>query len=298
MRLSHFFSKRLCNMVFFGLLITIFLITTFCCISPSFGNLAAQVNNDNKDTPVQFPVVMYHLVVKNPKGKNRFIISEQTLEQDFKYLSDNGYTTIIVKDLIDYVENGKELPEKPIMITFDDGAYNNYLYALPLAKKYNSKFVFSPIGKHADRFTEVSDENPNHAHANWNHIKEMADSGVVEIQNHTYDMHSPKGARIGCKKRKSESVEQYKQKLSDDLMKMQNLVAEKTGTTPTAFVYPFGAYSDCSKDIIKEMGFKATFLCESKINYITRDPDSLHGLKRFLRLPGVSSESFFIKILN
>ena len=298
MRLHHFFSKRLCNMVFFGLLITVFLITTLCCASPSFVNIAAEAGNENNDTPVKIPVVMYHLVFKKANSRNKFIISEKTLEEDFKYLSNNGFTTILVKDLIDYVENKGELPEKPIMLTFDDGAYNNYLYALPLAKKHNVKFVFSPIGIHADRYTEISEENPRYAHANWTHIKELADSGIVEIQNHTYDMHSSKGARLGCKKRRGESVEKYKQKLSDDLMKMQKLVTEKTGTTPTAFVYPFGAYSECSKDIVKELGFKATFLCENKMNHITRDPNSIHGLYRFLRPPGKSSEKFFDKILS
>lgn len=250
---------------------------------------------ENCSREKRLPVLMYHLILKNPGNSNKFIVPQSVFEEDLKYIKNHGYTTILVQDLIDYTENKKELPEKPILLTFDDGAFNNYLYAFPLAKKYEAKFVFSPIAKEAERYTKAHDENPTYSHANWEKISEMSKSGLVEIQNHTYNMHSNKNSRIGCTKKRNESVEEYKQKLSEDIRKSQELISQNTGVTPTAFFYPYGAKSDCSEEILKSLGFKATFLCESKINIISRNPECLFGLKRFIRPPGVPTEKIFSK---
>lgn len=250
---------------------------------------------ENCSREKRLPVLMYHLILKNPGNSNKFIVPQSVFEEDLKYIKNHGYTTILVQDLIDYTENKKELPEKPILLTFDDGAFNNYLYAFPLAKKYEAKFVFSPIAKEAERYTKAHDENPTYSHANWEKISEMSKSGLVEIQNHTYNMHSNKNSRIGCTKKRNESVEEYKQKLSEDIRKSQELISQNTGVVPTAFFYPYGAKSDCSEEILKSLGFKATFLCESKVNIISRNPECLFGLKRFIRPPGVPTEKIFSK---
>lgn len=250
---------------------------------------------ENCSREKRLPVLMYHLILKNPGNSNKFIVPQSAFEEDLKYIKNHGYTTILVQDLIDYTENKKDLPEKPILLTFDDGAFNNYLYAFPLAKKYEAKFVFSPIAKEAERYTKAHDENPTYSHANWEKISEMSKSGLVEIQNHTYNMHSNKNSRIGCTKKRNESVEEYKQKLSEDIRKSQELISQNTGVTPTAFFYPYGAKSDCSEEILKSLGFKATFLCESKVNIISKNPECLFGLKRFIRPPGVPTEKIFSK---
>ena len=113
-------------------------------------------NSENSTEFVKLPVIMYHFVLKNSNTKNKFTISESTFEEDLKYIKNNNYTTILVQDLINYTENKTNLPEKPILLTFDDGAYNNYLYAFPLAKKYNMKFVFSPICHETEKYPETA----------------------------------------------------------------------------------------------------------------------------------------------
>lgn len=277
--------------IIFAVILLLIAFSLFCI---SFYSHKADESQSQSDC-VQLPIVMYHMVLKNPGVKNRFMVSVATLEEDIKYIKQNGYSTILIKDLIEYTESKKELPPKPILLTFDDGSYNNYLYAFPLAQKYNIKFVFSPIGKEADRFTKTVDEKPEYAYANWNQISEMASSGLVEIQNHTYDMHSSKKPRIGCVQKKGESANHYKESLAKDLLKSQKLIKEKTGSEPTAFFYPFGAYSECSDEIVKSLGFKATFICESKINTIRKDPECLFKLYRFLRPPGIPAKKFFSK---
>lgn len=256
----------------------------------------SQRQNINPDE-VKLPILMYHMVLKKPHKENKFTVSEKTFEEDLIYIKNNGFETILISDLILFTQGKKDLPEKPILITFDDGAYNNFLYAFPLAQKYGAKFVFSPIAKESERYTKIKDENPLYAHANWETISKMSSSGIVEIQNHTYDMHSFGKPRIGCKKRSDESLQNYEIALKNDLNKAQNLIEKNTGKLPTAFFYPFGAKSDCSEKIIRSLGFKATFICESKINTIKKNnPESLFKLGRFLRPPNVSTEVFFKKL--
>ncbi len=292
MKVKIFIPKKLKKNIILAASLSVLFITSLFCVSFCLH----ENNSSNKSESIKLPVIMYHLILKNPGSKNRFIVSEKIFENDLKYIKNNGFTTILVKDLINYTENKKELPEKPILLTFDDGAYNNYLYAFPLAQKYNAKFVFSPIGKEADRYEKSHDENPSYSHTNWGKIIEMSKSELVEIQNHTYNMHGSKKPRIGCTKAKNETDEKYKENLAKDLLKEQKLIEEKTGIKPTAFFYPFGAISDKSEEIIKSLGFKATFDCENKMNFITKDPTCLFRLHRFLRPPDVSSEEFFEKI--
>ena len=112
-------------------------------------NVIFSVASETEDT-VRLPIIMYHSIQKNNKAKSKFIITPEEFEGDLKYIKDNGYTTIVMQDLIDFVYENKELPEKPIMLTFDDGYYNNYLYAFPLVKQYECKIILSPIGKQSD----------------------------------------------------------------------------------------------------------------------------------------------------
>ena len=62
----------------------------------------------------RLPILMYHLILKNPGNSNKFIVPQNAFEEDLKYIKSHGYTTILVQDLIDYTENKKDLPDKPI----------------------------------------------------------------------------------------------------------------------------------------------------------------------------------------
>ena len=239
------------------------------------------------------PVIMYHSILKDSSLQGRYVVSPSQLESDLKYLSENGYTSVTIADLIAFVEEGIPLPEKPVMLTFDDGYYNNYLYAFPLMKKYGFKMVLSVIGKYSDDFSNTADENAYYSHCTWDQLREMELSGYVEVQNHSFDMHSIDKGRNGTKKNSWESVENYKEILSKDILKCQNYLVEQSGITPMAFTYPFGAISSESVDILKELGFKASFSCENKMNLITRDPDCLFGINRFIRPSGEASETYF-----
>lgn len=242
---------------------------------------------------IRLPIVMYHSVFEKNQGK--YVVSPQTVESDMRYLKTNGYTAVTVGDLLAYVDQGRTLPKKPIMLTFDDGYYNNYAYVYPLARKYGEKVVISPVGSYTDSVTGGDADHPAYSYLTWGEIAEMAGSGFVEIQNHSYDLHESSG-RLGAGKRAGESTAAYTALLERDLRKMQEEMKENTGYEPTAFVYPYGMVSREAVPIVKAIGFQASMTCQSKVNVITRDPECLYGLGRFLRPPWTSSGEYFRRI--
>lgn len=255
---------------------------------------AALLASTAPDGSIPLPVVMYHGLVREKKYQNKFFIDPKLFESDLVYLKENNYTPIFVSDLIAYVDDGVPLPERPVLITFDDGFYNNYLYAYPLLREYNMKAVISVLGNLSDKYSKINDRHPYYSYLTWNDIRELGASGYFEVQNHSYNMHEHgKGSRRGSMQKQGESLEQYRNALINDVGGMQNRIYEVTGQRPTAFAYPFGFISSSSKDILKEMGIRSTFSCAEGLNYITRDPECLYRLKRVCRAPGKSSAEFF-----
>lgn len=186
-------------------------------------------------------------------------------------------------DLIEFAYSGAPLPEKPVVLTFDDGYYNNLTYAYPLMEKYGMKFVISLVGKYTDIYSETYDPNPNYAHLSWEDAVNMTKSGIVEFQNHTYNLHSLDSGRVGCKKKKGEDIAHYTELLNSDVGGMQNKMREKLGAGAEVFTYPYGGVSEASFDIIKSLGFKASLSCSEGINRLTGKPEELYMLKRCLR---------------
>ena len=249
----------------------------------------------NSDEYIKIPIIMYHSILKDPARSNKYTITPAVLEEDLKYIKANGYETITISDLISYVYADKPLPPKPIILTFDDVHYNNYGYLYPLLEKYDMKAVISIVGSYTDKFSETDEANLNYSYLRWKDINELISSGRVEFQNHTYNLHDNTHGRIGAKKKKGESDDEYKKILEEDINKLQNEFKENTGYVPTCFTYPFGGISNSSLDIIKELGFKASLSCEEGINKITKNPNSLYLLKRYNRPSYVSTYNIFKK---
>ena len=242
-------------------------------------------------------ILMYHSLLKDPARHGKYVVSPDLFESDLKYLKEHGYSFVGIQELIDFVYSGAPLPKKSIVITFDDGYYNNYLYAYPLLEKYDAKMVISVIGKYTDLY---DGEKPNayYSHVTWDMINEMLASGRVEIGNHTYSMHT-NGERRGSKKIKGETDEHYSKILTEDIGKLQAEMFEHTGTYPSVYTYPFGAISNASFGIIADMGFLASLSCAEKPSTVTRgNPESLRCLGRFLRPTKISSADFFEKKIN
>lgn len=272
------------------------LLAAMICVGVLFAAVFS-VNAKTDADSVAVPIVMYHSVLEDTSRHGKYVISPNDFESDLEYLKENGYQTILIEDLINYTRGGT-LPEKPILLTFDDGYYNNYLYAFEAAKKHNAKFVISPIGYYADAYTESGECNAYYSHATWQQLREMAESCLVEVQNHSYDLHKSDGGAMGAKAVSGESEEQYSRRLSADLLKAQQLIEDNVGRRPTAMVYPFGAISKSTPEIVRSLGFAVTLTCEEKNSTVTRSPESLYNLGRFLRPAGISSREFFEKTMG
>ncbi|WP_040196053.1 polysaccharide deacetylase family protein [Candidatus Soleaferrea massiliensis] len=251
-----------------------------------------------EDQGIFLPIVMYHSVVEDAGKACDYIITADTLESDLRYLKQNGYTPVLSKDLIGYVKDGTPLPEKPVMITFDDGCYNNLSYVLPLLKQYEMKAVVSVVGAYSDRAVEENDPNPLYAYLTWADIRALHESGCVEIGNHTYDMHEENGARRGCTIKAGESEADYQSALREDLGGLQKKLQDECGVKPVLFAYPYGFISDESRPVMEQLGFQVTLSCYDKKNYITRQKECLFGLNRLNRPSGISTESFMERLLS
>ena len=249
---------------------------------------------------LNLPVVMYHHVTESPEKAGKYIVTTEELEKDFVYLNEHGYKTVTVRDLIEYTESRRELPQKIIMITFDDGFKSVYKLALPLMEKYNIKAVIAPVGIVTEEYTINKNTDINYSYMTWQELEEMNENPLTEVQSHSYNMHklSKDGTiRNGMAEKKGETKEEYKKSLTDDLMLMEKNLFEKSNVKPAAIAYPYGVYSKNTLEIIKELGYKSNFLCEERINTIIKgDKDSLYNLGRYNRASGVKTEDFFKKM--
>lgn len=247
----------------------------------------------------EIPIIMYHNVLDSESRISKYVITPQMFEDDIVYLKQRGYTTVLTRDIINFYEKGEELPEKPVIITFDDGYYNNYSYAYPILKKHGERAVISVVAEYSEGAShDDSKQNNNYSHITWKQAEEMSKSGIIEIQNHSYSMHDM-SKRKGILRKKGEDFSHYKEALIKDVMRAQDLIKEATGEAPLAYTYPFGAVNNDSHGIIMELGFKVTFGCEEGRNVITAGrPESLQRLKRYNRSGLESREKFFERALG
>lgn len=240
------------------------------------------------------PIIMYHSVNKDDALSNDYTITPVQLEKDIVYLKQQGYTPVFVQQLIDFVYTNAPLPEKPVVLTFDDGFSDNLQNVLPLLEKYDFKATISIVGSYSQT---ASEENNGFPYLTWDEISEIYQSCHVEIANHTYDFHAL-SPRKGCLINDGETFEEYRNALISDLNRTQNLLRDNCKIVPTTFTYPFGFVCEPSVRIVKSLGFKASLGVEEKPNFISQNPDCLYNLNRYNRPCDVSTEDFFKKVLS
>lgn len=245
---------------------------------------------------VFLPVIMYHSIAETSPGK--YVVTPEQVESDLKYLKDNGYTSVTAQQLVDYTNGCGELPEKPVLITLDDGFYNNLYYLLPLLEKYDMYAIVSVVGAYTDNNAVADPHVPGYSYLTWEDINQLLESGRFEIGNHTYDMHSSDNGRKGCSKNSGETCEEYSRLLNEDISLLQSEMLENTGTLPFVFAYPYSYISQESLPVLHENGFLMTLNCYERPNYIIRDPECLYGINRYNRSGAYSTEEFMSLALS
>lgn len=249
----------------------------------------------NATISTNVPVIMYHIILDDYDKINDYIITPTQFEQDLMFIKSNGYKTITSQQLLDFVTLGEPLPDKPIMITFDDGYETVYHYALPLLEKYNMTAISSVLGSQVDYYTDNYNENQlSYSHSNWEQLQLMLDSGVFELGNHTYDMHKPEGSsRFGTLINYNESESEYQKALSDDIGTLNSKFEQNIGFSPNIFAYPYGKISQESKPIIESLGFDVILTCEEKVNVINYGQETPLYLMRYNRSGYYNTSDFF-----
>ena len=239
-----------------------------------------QQQSSQQQSSIELPIIMYHFLTEN-KGEHH--ISPEEFERDLVFLEQNGYNTISVSELIAFVHEGGDLPPNPVMLTFDDGYYNNYVYAFSLLQKHDAKGLISVIGDHTDIWSVNFYEDLDAGHFTWNHIMEMKNSGFVEFGNHTYSMHRFKHGHKGATRKHGENLLDYQRLFGRDVNRLQTRFLEECGFAPDIFAFPYHSVCDEAIQVLKILGFRAalTGAANGKTNTITRgDPDCLFDLRR------------------
>lgn len=208
----------------------------------------------------QVPVLCYHQIrewrTTDSKRAKDYIVPVETFKQQLKMLADSGYHTILPDQLYSYLTLGTPLPNKPVMLTFDDTDLGQYTVAFPEMQKYQFKGVYFIM--------TVSLNRPNYM--TRQQVKELSDAGNV-IGSHTWDHHN---------------VKQYQGKdweiqIDKPTKQLENI----TGKPIRYFAYPFGLWNEQAIPELKKRNFAAAFQLITKRD----EQDPLYTIRRMI-VPG------------
>lgn len=259
----------------------------------SVTNLVAPCVGVFSQTTKSVPIIMYHHITSAEKG-NDYVLPLKILEEDFEYLKNNNYIPVSLNALFQFVKSGKPLPEKPIVITFDDGQKSFLTKVLPLLEQYSYPANVNIIGSLVELYTSNQDNNDNYAYLNSEDVKLLFSHPLVEIGCHSYNLHNLSNRR-GMGKIKGETEAHYTQIIKNDIDSFQNLYVSVTGERATCIAYPYGIKNNTLDSIIKNEGFNIILTCRESPNQLAVGGD-LYELGRFNRPYGKSSKAFFESI--
>ena len=220
----------------------------------------------------QVPILCYHQIrdwrATDSKSARDYIVPEQQFREQMKALADSGYQTVLPDQLYDYLVYGTPLPEKPVMLTFDDNDLDQYTVAFPEMKKYGFKGVFFIMTVTMGKPRYMSKAQ----------IRELSDAGHV-IGSHTYD---------------HKNVKKYEEAdWAVQIEKPNKQLEEITGKKIDHFAYPFGLWKPEVIPGLKQRGFKTAYQLADK-----RDPqDPLHTIRRII-VPGQWSTATMFRAMR
>lgn len=239
----------------------------------------------NAPEQVSVPILLYHDIQDSGDGDST--IARKVFLSHLDALQQAGYETVTFSQLISFVKHGISLPEKPILITFDDGYLSNYKIAWPALQRRGMVGTIFVVGNSMGKDTYKDTGVPIIPHFTYGQANEMIDSGVMSIQSHTYDLHQyrplePDGGREGVLPKKGESAESYRQALEQDLQLARDTLRQKTGASVQVLAYPYGLYTQDSEAISADLGFSVTVTTQAEPAILRHnDPSSLRLMGRY-----------------
>ena len=254
---------RTCFRMFVFAALLVFLST----LVASSGSVAAGGDGVAPLQVASVPVLNYHMVGDLNQA---LCISAANFEEQMKYLADNGYNTITPDQLMDHLKRGVPLPEKPVMITFDDGYVDNYTIAYPILRKYGHKAVFFLIAGYI---------NNDPRFMNWQQVKEMSNNGMI-MQSHTVH-------HVNLTKLSPEDA-------LKELTESKEIIQREVGKPVRYLAYPTGATDKATVQLVRKAGYRGAF----SVRFGEAGPDS--NLFSIERIPIFRSartfRSFFLRL--
>ena len=190
------------------------------------------------------PILMYHSISEQASPKFReFTVSPSLFSEHLAYLQQHNYTTITVTQLANMLSQGSPaLPERPVVITFDDGFADFSTAALPALKQYGfvaTLYVATAYVNATSRWLK-SEREEMRPMVTWEQLSEISAYGV-ECGGHTHthpqlDMLPLATAR-------------------DEITRCKQLLEEHLGRPVTSISYPFGYYTGAVRRLVKEVGY-------------------------------------------
>ncbi len=204
----------------------------------------ADLVNDNRGVPVLY----YHSVRES--ADNEVIITPENLKAELQYIKDEGYTTLTMNELNDYLLHNSPIPKKSIVITFDDGYMDNYYNAFPVLKALNMKATIFCITSNLDGSYYLSKEA----------ITEMLNYGI-DIESHT----------VNHLKLNELAYDEQLRELQESKKTLEAI----TGRGVYAIAYPFGHFNDDTIKAAKAAGYKLGFTTNRGLSDRDEDPFKL-----------------------
>jgi biofilm PGA synthesis lipoprotein PgaB len=183
-------------------------------------------------------ILLYHHVAEDTPPSTS--ISPANFDAHLAYLRDNDFNVIALDRMIDSLRSGQSLPEKSVVITFDDGYKSIFDEAFPLLQTYGYPFtLFLSTGPIDDGLSN---------YMTWDQIRQMSAADVI-IANHMVDHPYMLEARD------NESDNQRLARLRRDLLEAEQRIEAQTGQSHRYLAYPYGEYDPAIKSLLEELDF-------------------------------------------
>ncbi len=275
----------------FKLILVLIGITSSCIMANELPNLCSRDQNPN-----EFTVLSYHEIAdKSETLDSSYAVTPLHFEEQIHWLVENGYHFISIDDILKYRKNGNPLPEKAVLITFDDGYQSVYANAFPVIKKYKIPSVIALVGSWLQKEDKVDFSGHMIARNKFlsqKEIKEMIKSGLVEVGSHSYQSHeglqgNPQGnkepaitTRLWYSDTQTyEDEKSYKRRIKNDLLENNVFLEHYTGQKPRVIVWPYGHYNIEARRIAESLGMPIGLTLDDGSNTKTTP---LWGLRRIL----------------
>lgn len=250
--------------------------------------------------------LVYH-DVQDANPDNTFL-SVRTLNMldQLAWLRENGYQAVSIDQILEARQGGADLPTKAVLLSFDDGFSSFRERVLPVLRAYQWPAVLAPVGAWMDTPADQAVDFgglavPRERFATRADIREIADSGLVEIAAHTDNLHfgtlaNVQGNMLPAAANRQydsatgqyETVEAYKARLNTDVQRISQKLREVTGRSPRVWVWPYGAASGMALEVIDKNGYQMAMTLEGGLATV----QNLRDTGRYLIGEDPSTQSF------